>query len=90
MQTISTTQLRTKSKDLVITLLAGNSVDLIHRSKVIGIVKPKKEKIKLFDAKKIEEITKKMNLPKLTYEEREKRYREHLMKKYGQGLPGHK
>lgn len=39
------------------------------------------------DAKKLIRLAKKMNLPKLSYKEREKRYREHMMEKYGKYLP---
>lgn len=86
MQVISTTQLRTKSKELVKALQEGRSVDLIHRSKVVGEIKPKIYEPKPFDPDKVAEIAKKLNLPKLSYKERERRYRAHLMKKYGQGL----
>ncbi len=91
MQLISTTELRTKSKELVNTLLSGKSVSLIHRSKVIAEVKPKKKKLKVFSAKDFEEIkklSKKLNLPKLSDKEIDRRYREAMMKKHGQGLPG--
>lgn len=87
MNYLTTTQLRTKSSDLVDILLAGESVELIHRSKIIGEIRPKKSEVKLFNAKRVLELAKKMNLPKLSYQERERRYRRHLEKKYGQNLP---
>lgn len=40
MQYITTTQLRTISNELIKVLQEGHSVDLIHRSKVIGKIKP--------------------------------------------------
>ncbi|MBI2086209.1 hypothetical protein HYT74_02620 [Candidatus Daviesbacteria bacterium] len=43
MQFITTTELRTKSKELVKTLQEGNSVYLIHRSKVIATIMPKND-----------------------------------------------
>lgn len=89
MQLISTTQLRTKSKDLVATLLAGYSVDLIHRSKKIGTIEPSHQTPKIMTKERIEKIIKmaqKLNLPKLSYKEREKRYREAMLKKHGQSL----
>lgn len=86
MQVITTTQLRTKSKELIEALLNGYSVDLIHRSKVVGEIKPKIYDPKPFDAKKFSRLVDKLNLPKTTYAEREKRYRAHLMKKYGKNL----
>lgn len=86
MQYITTTELRTKSKKLVEILREGRSVDLIHRSKVVGEIKPKKYNPKPFDADKFLKFVEKLNLPKTTYAEREKRYRAHLMKKYGKNL----
>lgn len=86
MQVITTTQLRTKSKELVKVLQEGRSVDLIHRSKIVGEIKPKIHDPKPFDPDKVAEIAGKLNLPKLSYKERERRYRAHLMKKYGKSL----
>lgn len=88
MQVITTTELRTKSKELIKTLKEGRSVDLIHRSKVVGRFKPLPEAKPLTrkDIEKIKDLAKKLNLPKLSYKERERRYRKHLMEKYGQGL----
>lgn len=89
MQVITTTQLRTKSKELVKTLEEGHSVDLIHRSKVVGEIKPKIYDPKPFNPDRVAAIAKKLNLPKLSYKERERIYRAHLMKKYGKGLSRH-
>ena len=86
MQYITTTELRTMSKKLVELLRNGNSVDLVHRSKIVGEIKPKTYDPKPFDPDKVAEIAKKLNLPKLSYAQRERRYRTHLMKKYGKGL----
>ncbi len=85
MQYITTTDLRTKSSQLVDTLKKGTSVSLIHRSKVIGKIQPEQES-KPFDAKKFKKLVNSLNLPKTTYAQREKIYRKHLMEKYGQGL----
>lgn len=85
MQYITTTDLRTKSSQLVSTLKKGGSVSLIHRSKVIGKIQPDQEP-KPFDAKKFKKLVNSLNLPKTTYAQREKIYRKHLMEKYGQGL----
>lgn len=88
MQAISTTQLRTKSKDLIATLLSGRSVDLLHRSRIVGKIQPKKlRKLKVFNAERVIKIVKEMNLKPLTQKEMEKRYREHIEKKYGKNLP---
>ena len=89
MQIITTTELRTKSKELINTLLSGRSVSLIHRSKIIAEFKPKKASPKVFSVKDAEEIIKiaeKMGLPKLSDEEMDKKYREAIMKKHGKGL----
>lgn len=85
---ITTTELRTKSKELIKLLKEGCSVDLIHRSKVVGEIKPKKmaKLLTESDIQELKELAEELNLPKLTYKERERRYRAHLMKKYGKGL----
>jgi len=89
MNYITTTQLRTDSPRLIEALLAGRSIDLIHRSKMVGEIRPKKQDPTVMTKKSIQELmslSKKMNLPKLSYKERDKRYRAHLMKKYGKSL----
>lgn len=86
MNYITTTDLRTKSKDLVKALQEGHSVDLIHRSKIVGEIRPKIYDPKPFDVERFKKIVARLNLPKTTYAQREKIYRAHLMKKYGKGL----
>ncbi|MBI2597447.1 hypothetical protein HYW41_04780 [Candidatus Daviesbacteria bacterium] len=88
MQVITTTQLRTKSKELVKALQEGCSVDLIHRSKVIGILKPAQEPKPLTkeDIDSLKKLAQKLNLPKLSYKERGRRYGKYLMGKYGKSL----
>ncbi len=89
MQYITTTELRTKSAELVDTLEQNGKVSLIHRSKVIGVIEPIEAQPKALTEVDIEEIrkaAKELNLPKLSYKEREKSYRKHLMEKYGQNL----
>lgn len=83
MNIITATQLRTKTKELVESLLSGEEISLVHRSKVIGVFKPIRRSAKVFDAKRFGEIVEKMNLPRLSQEEREKRYRNAMMKKHG-------
>lgn len=88
MQFITTTQLRTQSKKLVDSLKKGSSVSLVHRSEIIGEIKPKKE-VKPFtkhDIRDLKKIAEELNLPKTSYKERERRYKKHLMEKYGKGL----
>lgn len=66
MQYITTTELRTKSKKLVEMLREGLSIDLLHRSKVIGKIHPK-QGAKPFDAKRFKQLADRLNLPKTTY-----------------------
>ena len=87
MQFITTTQLRTQSKKLVKALREGHSVDLIHRSSVVGEIKPKIYDPKPFNAKKFLKIVEKLNLPRLTPRQIDRRYRAAMMKKHGQNLP---
>lgn len=88
MQIITTTELRTKSKELIKLLKEGRSVDLIHRSRLVGRLQPVQETQPLTrqDIKQIQKLAKELNLPKLSYKERERRYRKHLMEKYGKSL----
>lgn len=88
MNYITTTQLRTKSPELVNSLSKGMTVSLIHRSKIIGEIKPKKETKPLTreDIRKLKKLAKELHLPRLSYGERERRYRKHLMEKYGESL----
>lgn len=83
MQTITTTELRTKSKELVEVLQAGQSVDLIHRSKIVGEIKPKMYDPKPFDSDRFIKVINRLNFPKLTLRQIEARYRAAMMKKHG-------
>lgn len=86
MQVITTTQLRTRSKELVKALREGYSIDLIHRSQVVGEIKPKTYDPKPFDPDKFARIIDKLNFPKLTPRQIEARYRAAMMKKHGKGI----
>lgn len=88
MNYITTTDLRTKSSELVDNLKKGLSISLIHRSKVIGEIRPKKESKPLTrkDIEELKKLAKELKLPKLSYRLREIKYRKHLMEKYGKGL----
>lgn len=71
------------------TLLHGGVIDLVHRSKIVGEIRPKKKEEKVLtkrDIQKLMLLAKKMNLPKLSYRQRERRYRKHLMEKYGKSI----
>lgn len=88
MQYITTTELRTKSKALIKALQEGLSIELVHRSKVVGEIKPAYETKPLTerDIKQIQKAARKLSLPKMSYKQREKVYREHLVEKYGKDL----
>lgn len=89
MQYLTTTQLRTQSTDLVRALLAGQSVNLIHRSRVVGEISPARQEARPLtenDILEIKSLAEKLNLPKLSYTQREKIYRKHLTQKYGRRL----
>lgn len=88
MEYITTTNLRNKSSLLVRRLSKGQTVSLVHRSKIIGEIKPKKEAKALTEAdiKQLKKLASELSFPKISYKERERRYRKHLMEKYGQSL----
>lgn len=89
MNVITSTEIRTKMPQVIATLRSGESIDLIHRSKIIGLIKPQKYQGKPLTEKDIKELigaAKKLKLPKLTDKQIEARYRKHLREKYGKGL----
>lgn len=86
MNLVTTTELRTQIPEVIATLLAGRSVELIHRSKVIGEIKPKMRIPEPFDPDRFIAAVSKLNLPKLTNKQLENNYRKHMMNKYGKGL----
>lgn len=88
MEYITTTELRTKTSQLVKTLKKQGKVTLIHRSQVIGVVDPIRqvqappitlEKFSNF----LDGIKPKKIIPR---SQREQTYRRNLMKKYGKHL----
>lgn len=83
MQTISFTQLRHEPKKLKQALEEGKSVDLIHRSKVIGEIRPKNFDPKPFNPDEFIKLANKLRLPKLSQKEMENNYRKHIIEKYG-------
>ena len=86
MNYITTTKLRTQSSQLVNSLKKGDSVSLIHRSKVVGVIQPAQEMTKSFDVEKFDRLITDINLPKTTITQRKTRYQSHLFKKYGQNI----
>ncbi|OGH13637.1 MAG: hypothetical protein A3H50_03150 [Candidatus Levybacteria bacterium RIFCSPLOWO2_02_FULL_37_10] len=89
MDYISTTDLRTKSSQLITSLLKGMEISLIHRSKVVGVIKPVQKSAKPLtqeDIDNLKKLAKEQNAPKTSYKERERIYRKHLEEKYGKDL----
>lgn len=94
MKYLSTTELRTKSTELVRDLRSGNSVSLIYRSEVVGLISPaqsESEKVKNnFSA--LEEFIKRareeggIKKQKNRLEDQKKIYESHLQQKYGQNI----
>lgn len=94
---ITSTELRTKTKDLIKALNSNEKVKLLHRSKVIGVISPLQEEappqkpktlgglIKAFERLR-EKYPEFANAIPESYEERDRLYRERIMKKYGKGL----
>ena len=90
-QYITTTELREHSSKVVASLLRGEDITLVHRSKIIGSIIPKRETTKELtkeDIKNIRRLAKKMSLPKLSYKERDSLYRKHMTEKYGKNISG--
>ncbi len=87
MQLITTTELRTRSKELVATLLSGRSVDLIHHSRIVGKVRPViNKKLKTIDGRSLQNKLNKLPFSRLTPKEIDRRYRIAMMKKHGPGV----
>ena len=90
METISTSQLRTKSSELIKTLANGNSVSLIHRSNRVGTILPSNSTATELDPPKkssadgLKKLINTMSLSKrLSIKQRNKLYEKHLTQKYG-------
>lgn len=87
MQYLTTTDLRTKTSELVNTLKQNGEVTLIHRSKIVGIIKPVENQPKPFDVEKFRLFLKSIKPIKIIpRHKRDKIYRKHLMEKYGKHL----
>lgn len=89
MNMITTTDLRTKVPLLLQALVRGDSVELIHRSKIVGEIKPKMRIPKPFNPDRFIAAVSKLNLPKLTMKQARSNYRKHLEKRYGKDISRH-
>lgn len=88
MQYISTTDLRTKSTELVEALKQGKRIKLIHRSQIVGTISPEAPQPKKFNAEKVKKLLTKLKPRKLIpVEDRDKVYRANLEEKYGKRVP---
>lgn len=82
---ITTTQLREHTSKVVSRLISGEDVTLVHRSKIIGTIKPlasfSKPIENLEEFKKVLIAVKPKQLN--SFQNRKKIYHEHLKKRYG-------
>lgn len=88
MDYITTTDLRTKSSQLINSLEKGTAVPLVHRSQIVGIIKPQKKLKRLSEADitELKKLADKASFPAKTYDERQKIYQKHLKEKYGKDI----
>ncbi|MBI2616688.1 hypothetical protein HYW55_00980 [Candidatus Gottesmanbacteria bacterium] len=85
---ITTTELRTKSAELVKMLKQGVGLSLIHRSKIIGKISPQlPEAPPIKDIRVLEKLLKDILPGKIINRgERKKRYRQYLKERYGKSI----
>ena len=62
MKYITSTELRTQTKTFIRSLLCGESIEIIHRSKIIGTAKL--TRTSPFETKVYKQLAKEFNLPK--------------------------
>ena len=88
MQTISFTELRTKSPQLVKAIKSGQTVKLTYRDRLLADIEPLRrvQKAKKFNYKNFQRLLKEFKYPRLTVKQARKRYENHLMEKYGKYL----
>jgi hypothetical protein len=87
MQFITSTELRTKSTELIDVLASGKKVSLLHRSRLVGVIEPvKSQPAKAFDASVVRKKLSKISKSKITAEEIERRYHNYLVQRYGKHL----
>ncbi len=90
MNFITTTQLRTKTRELTRALSRGEKVKLVHRSRIVGTIEPdatQKKPLSREDIKKLKALFTSMKPKKLIpRNKRDYYYRKHLMEKHGKHL----
>ncbi len=83
MNYITTTQLRTQTSAFVEALLAGKSIDLIHRSKNLGTLTLERSANKSTNYSRLAANITDLSLPYLTPKQVKSNYHKYLTKKYG-------
>lgn len=87
-QYISTTELREQSSKVVSKLRRGEDMMLIHRSKIIGVIKPLLSQTESIDDlsefKKVLSVLKPIKV--IPYHNRREKYRKYLQRRYGQDI----
>ena len=87
-QYISTTELREQSSKVVAKLRLGEDMVLVHRSRIIGVIKPISSKTKSIDNlsefKKVVSNYKPSHI--IPYRKRKEIYRNYLKKRYGKDI----
>lgn len=86
MDVITSTELRTKTPQVIQTLLHGGVINIVHRSKIVGEIRPKFSQEKVLSARTLQRKIDALALPRLTHKEIDRRYRAAMMKKHGKGL----
>lgn len=86
MNYITTTQLRTQTSAFVEALLAGKSIDLIHRSKNLGSLSLEQDSNRKTNHTRLAKNIENLDLPYLTPTQVKNNYQKHLDQKYGKSL----
>lgn len=87
MDYITTNNLRTQSSKLIDILKKSGTISLVHRSKIVGVIKPIVSTAGPIDINDLRKFLSKVKLKKLVpRSQREKVYRKTLVEKYGKGI----
>ena len=87
MEYMTTTNLRTKTTQLVSALKKNYRISLIHRSKIVAIIQPIQTSTKPFNAHLFAHYLKEIKLVPTSHQQRKITYQAHLNKKYGKNIP---
>lgn len=87
MKYLSITDLRKKSSILKDASKKGETIYIVHRSKIIGIFEPYVDQPKVATRENLDAFFDAFPIEKhISYEKRRSIYRKHLLKKYGKDL----